>query len=219
MTRYYQEPDRILSKDLQSRINSEYSQRKGIAPKNSIDPYRMACYKIIGRCDLANKTLDNVSSGIEDWIWLHFVLAREVDKTEISASEVFGLDDVRTIFKDIGQKHFSKGTDDVGGAATFFYMQILAGMFENAIAYLYPHSYMSAVHFAIALEYYGLLRASDFQTSGMELRKSFLFLPICCPFTDPVSDIQHQAPTPNKLWPHARLLYTRLPFRIGFNRC
>jgi nuclear pore complex protein Nup93 len=40
-------------------------------------------------------------------------------------------------------------------------MQILAGMFEKAVADLYPHNYVSAVHFAIALDYYGFLRVSD----------------------------------------------------------
>ena len=40
-------------------------------------------------------------------------------------------------------------------------MQILAGMFEKAVADLYPHNYVSATHFAIALDFYGLLRVAD----------------------------------------------------------
>lgn len=44
-------------------------------------------------------------------------------------------------------------------------MQILAGLFEKAIADLYPNNYMSAVHFSIALDYYGLLKVSDINSS------------------------------------------------------
>ena len=43
-------------------------------------------------------------------------------------------------------------------------------MFEHAISYLYQHAYVSAVHFAIALTYYGLLRVSDWSTAGLEIR-------------------------------------------------
>jgi nuclear pore complex protein Nup93 len=174
---YVSNNDRRLKRDLQDRINAEYTQRQRIAPEDSIDPYRMACYKVIGRCDLNKRSLEGVSQGVEDWTWLQFSLAREVNRADEIAGEVFGLDEVRGVIKEIGQRHFAKGQEAAsGGFGTYFFLQILAGMFEQAIAYLYPYQYIDAVHFGIALDFYGLLRVSNFHASDSELRK--LTLPI-----------------------------------------
>ncbi|KAI9673373.1 MAG: hypothetical protein M1817_002835 [Caeruleum heppii] len=177
ITNYIKNKDRRLDRALQDRINAEYSQRLRIAPENSIDPYRMACYKVIGRCDLSKRHLDVVGQGVEDWIWLQFHLAREVNRVEEVAGEVYGLEDVRNTIREIGQRHFAKDSGEAfGGFGTFFYLQILGGMFEQAVSYLYSFSYVSAVHFAIALDFYGLLRVSDFTASESELRKWLVFL-------------------------------------------
>ena len=55
-------------------------------------------------------------------------------------------------------------------------------MFEQAVAYLGTFAPVTAVHFAVALAYYGLLRVSDFYTSGEEIRKfapSLLMCEVC----------------------------------------
>lgn len=169
MTTYAQ--NRRLPRDMQQKINGEYQQRLRNAPENTIDPYRMACYKIIGRCDLARRRLDGVGQGVEDWMWLQFALAREDDRVEEFAGNVFGLEDIQTDITEIGQRVFAKGQDSPGGYGTFFLLQILGGMFEQAVSYLGAHAPVSAVHFAIALDYYGLLRVADFYTGGEEIRK------------------------------------------------
>ena len=169
MASYARDRDRRLPRELQARINSEYQQRSRLAPENSIDPYRMACYKIVGRCELSKKNLDGISTGIDDLLWLYFVLAREVNRVEEAAVEAFGLDDVRELIGEIGQRHFSSGNDAGPGYATYFLMLIMGGMFEQAVAWLYPHNYVAAVHFAIACDFYGLLRVSDLTVSESEL--------------------------------------------------
>ena len=170
ITSYAKGRDRRLPTAQQSKINSEYQNRTRLAPENTLDPYRVACYKIIGRCELHKRSLENISQGVEDWIWLQFCLAREVSRAEELAMDVYGLEEVRDTIREIGQRHFSKGSEGTGGYGTFFYLQILGGLFEQAVAYLYSLSYVSAVHFAIALDFYGLLRVSDFSAS--ELRKT-----------------------------------------------
>lgn len=172
ITSYATSPDRRLPRSMQDRINAEFQQRTRIAPENSLDPYRMACYKIIGRCELSKRTLDTISQGIEDWFWLQFALAREVNRVEEAAGDVFGLDEIQETIREIGQRYFSKGQEEMGGYGTFFFLQILGGMFEQAVSFLYPHSYISAVHFAIALDFYGLLRVANFSVSETELRES-----------------------------------------------
>jgi nuclear pore complex protein Nup93 len=131
----------------------------------------MACYKIIGRCELNNRTLEGIQTDVSDWVWLQFNLAREGDRFSEIASEMYGLAELQASIKEVGLKHFPKNPseDTSGSFGMFFYLQILAGMFEQAISYLYPFSYVDAVHFAIALEYYGLLRAADAVSSGNEL--------------------------------------------------
>jgi nuclear pore complex protein Nup93 len=169
MTTYAQ--SRRLPRDLQQKINGEFQQRSRNAPENTVDPYRMACYKIIGRCDLSRRRLDGVKQTVEDWMWLQFSLAREDDRAEEVAGDVFGLEDIQTDIQEIGQRVFVKGNDGPGGYGTYFLLQILGGMFEQAVHYLGTHAPVTAVHFAIALSYYGLLRVSDFYTSGDEICK------------------------------------------------
>ncbi|KAI2641944.1 Nup93/Nic96-domain-containing protein [Xylaria nigripes] len=160
---YVASPERRLRRQLQDRCHNEYNQRARNAPENSIDPYRMACYKIVGRCDVNNRSFENLNTEIDDWIWLQFNLARENDKATEVAAESYGLQDLRASIREIGLKHFPKNpTEDTNNTfGMFFYLQILSGMFEQAISYLYTFSYVDAIHFAIGLEYYGLLRPAD----------------------------------------------------------
>ncbi|KAI4232000.1 MAG: hypothetical protein LQ349_005254 [Xanthoria aureola] len=161
MMSYAKDKDRRLPRDLQDRINTEYQQKARMAPENSLDPYKMACYKIIGRCELTKRTIEGINQSSNDWLWLQFCLAREVNRVEEVAGDVFGLEEIRESVSEIGQRHYQKGQEGLGGYGTYFHLLILAGMFEQAISFLYPYTYVAAVHFAIALNYYGLLRVSD----------------------------------------------------------
>lgn len=168
ITYYANDPDRRLSPELQQKISHVHAQRARIAP--SSDPYRMACYKIIGRCEMSRRNLDSLKESMDDWIWLQFNLAREGNRAEENAGEIFGLEEIRTTTNDIGQRHFmNDDADSAGGYGVYFYLATLAGMFEQAVNFLYQHNYVSAVHFAIALDYYGLLRVSNWTTAGMEI--------------------------------------------------
>ncbi|KAL3427607.1 hypothetical protein PVAG01_01116 [Phlyctema vagabunda] len=160
ITAYYNSPDRRLRRDLQDRISNEYNQRLRVAPENSIDPFRMLCYKVIGRCDLESRNLHGVPIDMEDYMWLQFVLAREVSRVDEIANEVYGLAEVQAHIHVIGQRHFKVGADGANSTA-YFMILILGGLFEQAIDYLYPFQHIDAVHFAIVLDYYGLLRVSD----------------------------------------------------------
>ena len=171
ITTFASNANRRLPRGQHAQINTDYQRRVRVAPEGSLDPYRAACIKVIGRCELSKRSIDSISQGVEDWIWLQFSLAREVNRAEEVANEVYGLAEVQETIKEIGERHFSKGSEGPGGYGTYFFLQILGGLFENAVAYLYAHSYVAAVHFAIALDFYGLLRVSDFSLTEPELRK------------------------------------------------
>ncbi|KAL6246459.1 nuclear pore complex subunit [Rhinocladiella similis] len=170
VTAYADSPDRRLPKGLQNMIDNEYQKLTKLAPKNTVDPYKVACYKVIGRCDLTARNLEAIGQGVEDWLWLQFSLARETGRSEELAGEIFGLDQIRETVTEIGQKHFQKSQVEGSSAyGTFLLMQVLAGMFEQAVEYLHSFNPTSAVHLAIALAYYGLVRVSDFSIAGNEL--------------------------------------------------
>ena len=162
---FVESDDHRLPPDLQTSIHNEYSQRQRLAPEDSIDPYRMMCYKVIGRCEITRRSLDNITNDMMDWLWLQFALAREYSRVEEMAHEAFGLAEVQSSIKDIGERYFGAGSDIANAPTTFFFMQILAGIFEKAVADLYAHNYLTAVHFAIGLDFYGLLRVSDISNS------------------------------------------------------
>ena len=168
ISHYATDPDRRLSPDLQQKISHVHAQRTRIATTN--DPYRTACYKIIGRCEMSRRNLEPIRESMDDWVWLQFNLARESNRAEENAGEIFGLEELRSTIRDIGQRHFMNDDGEAsGGYGVYFYLATLAGMFEPAINYLYQHNYVSAIHFAIALDYYGLLRVSDWSTAGNEI--------------------------------------------------
>jgi nuclear pore complex protein Nup93 len=164
---YASNPARILPNDLRQTIQAEYRGKSRVHDAAQTDPYKIACYKIIGRCELSKKSLDRMPGDQEDWIWLQFALAREVNRAEEAAGDAFGLEQLQAIIKDIGQRHFSTGSDNVQGYGIYFFLQILSGMYEPAIKWLYDYDYVAAVHFSIALGYYGLLRVADLSTTNI----------------------------------------------------
>ncbi|EXJ81127.1 hypothetical protein A1O3_07415 [Capronia epimyces CBS 606.96] len=167
---YANSPDRRLGRKLQEMIDNEYAKMTKVAQKSAVDPYKIACYKVVGRCDLNARNLEAVGQGVEDWLWLQFTLARETERLEEISGEIFGLDQIRETVSEIGEKHFQKNQIEGSSAyGTFLLMQVLAGMFEQAVDYLHNFNPVSAVHLAIALAYYGLLRVSDFTVAGNEL--------------------------------------------------
>lgn len=162
ISEYNGNADRRLPPDMHNRINNEYGQRFRIAPENSVDPFRMSCYKVIGRCGLTEMTFAGLHQDLMDWAWLHFVVAREVNLAEEHAGDVFTLTNVQKSVKDLGDLLAAKGpVEQKASSGVYFYLQIICGRFEYAIQSLYEMDYAAALHFAIGLGYYGLLNVSD----------------------------------------------------------
>ncbi|GAA5959783.1 hypothetical protein JCM3765_000101 [Sporobolomyces pararoseus] len=152
-------PDRRLPKLLRDRFLSEYNQRIRYTSSSS-DPYKQALYKLIGRVELNRRNVAGVTQTTEDWLWFQLSLIREEESESNeggSSFEKYGLRELATVLRKFGESHF-----DPKGNRPLLYFQVLliSGQFELAIAFLQQHSQYQAdaVHFAIALEYYGLLR-------------------------------------------------------------
>ncbi len=144
-----------------SQLRSEYAQ-KMILPH---DPYKLAVLKLIGRCDLAKKSIPEVIQTSEDYLWLQLCLVRPND-------DLYSLSDLQKIVRTYGPAHFDpKGMQPL----RYFQILLLVGLFEEAVAYLYQGPYqMEAVHFAICLAYHGILKVPDNPSSilwDMALKK------------------------------------------------
>jgi len=151
-------PDRRLPKLLRDRFLSEYNQRIRYLTDSS-DPYKHALYKLIGRVELSRRNVPGVTATTEDWLWFQLSLVREGELQDEAPHERYGLRDLARVLLKFGEQHFDpKGTRPL----LYFQVLLLSGQFERAVGFLYQHpSYQAdAVHFAIALGYYGLLRVA-----------------------------------------------------------
>ncbi|KAG2230498.1 hypothetical protein INT48_009873 [Thamnidium elegans] len=120
------------------------------------DPYKILLYKIIGRCELKSKNIPVVIKTTEDYLWLELTLIRESVNLERYSFESYRLKDFQNKISNAGPAYF-----DPSGTNPWFYFKILllSLQFERAIDYLYKSEKfrLEAVHFGIALGYYGLL--------------------------------------------------------------
>jgi nuclear pore complex protein Nup93 len=131
------------------------------------DPFKLAVYKVIGRCDLGKKSIVEVIQATEDYMWLQLMLVREEIDSDESAYERYTLRDLQDVIVTFGPEHFNAKKNS---PFPYFQLLLLSGHFEYAIAYLYQvsssdvtaASYATeAVHYGICLAFYGLLLFLD----------------------------------------------------------
>ncbi|GAA5972866.1 hypothetical protein JCM21900_003328 [Sporobolomyces salmonicolor] len=161
-------PDLRLPKLLRDRFLAEYNQRIRYLTDTS-DPYKHALYKLIGRVEISRRNVPGVTQTTEDWLWFQLMLVRETEGQGEAPHEKYGLRDLAAVLRKFGEGHF-----DPKGMRPLLYFQVLllSGQFERAIGFLQQHSayQADAVHFAIALCYYGLIRVpSQSKTADVEL--------------------------------------------------
>ncbi|KAI8801484.1 Nup93/Nic96-domain-containing protein [Cladochytrium replicatum] len=158
-----------LQDSLRAQIHGEYNQRvRGsvMLDANGVwaggDAFKMAIYKIVGRCELSKRSLvAEVVPSIEDYLWLQLMLVSEDGSAGSEpASAKYSLRDMSAAMQRFGADHFSsKGKTPV----IWFKTLLLCGEFERAVEYLtgIDGVAIDAVHFATALAYYGALRVPE----------------------------------------------------------
>lgn len=158
-----------LPSQLQARISSDFSQTFQFLNEDStnLDPYKYAVYKIVGKCDLAKKSLPNaINLSIEDWLWYHLLLINEFNP-EASSSliyENYTLENLQKKVVSLGPNKFNASSNNPLYAKSL----IMLGLYETAVQYVYEFSNeCDAVHLATGLCYYGLLRVSSTKTDDL----------------------------------------------------
>lgn len=152
---YVESPTHFLSGVALDGIRKEFNDLARVFEPENSDPYKFALFRIIGRCELARKAFPGVIETTEDWLWIHLSLIAEEPSTSMPSYEKYTLKSLQSTITTFGPKHFDPEKKSPG-----LYCQVLvmAGLFEQAISYVYQFSKVDAVHFAISLTYYGLLR-------------------------------------------------------------
>ncbi|WRT63978.1 uncharacterized protein IL334_000905 [Kwoniella shivajii] len=147
--------ERRLPKSQRDQLYNDFNAH--IRNNPNVDQFKYALYKLVGRFELNRKTV-KVAATTEDWMWIQLSLVRE-NKDGDSPQEQYDLIDLGKLILKYGNDKFdSNGTKPLA----WFNLLLFTAQFEKAVAYLYskPQLKTDAVHFAVALSYYGLLRVS-----------------------------------------------------------
>lgn len=161
---------------MRDQIANEFNAR--IKTRNSMDaagtqqgdPFKLAVYKVLGRCELSRKMIPGpwVVVGTEDYVWLQLVLSREGD--DLSGGETYGIRDMARHFIRFGPEYFNPA-GNTGNPLVWFMVLLACGEFERAAAYLVAQDRyaVEGIHFAVTLAWAGVLRVPDTVGAGIEL--------------------------------------------------
>lgn len=151
-----------LPSELQVKLISEFNHQFQYINEDSadFDPYKYSVYKIIGKCELTKKSLpQSINLSIEDWLWFHLSIINEFSNESSVMFENYTLDNLQKKIISLGPKRFNSSSNN----PLYLKLLILVGLFELAVQYTYEFiNECDAVHLAIGLSYYGLLKVSSF---------------------------------------------------------
>ncbi|KAG2175114.1 hypothetical protein INT44_007592 [Umbelopsis vinacea] len=94
---YLADPNHITSKHTRNIILESY--RRLCYTGQGSDPYKIALYKILGRCELYKKNLPEVTPSIEDYLWLQLSTIREFPNSMDSGTDMYTVKDLQTLLK------------------------------------------------------------------------------------------------------------------------
>ena len=124
---YVESEDHRLPKVMRAQILTDFNQR---SRSRDVDPFKLAVYKIIGRCDLAKKTIPEVIQATEDYVWFQLLLVRETMDIDDPTYERYTLRDLQQLLLRFGADHFNPK-----GMNPFNYFQVLlqSAQFERVV--------------------------------------------------------------------------------------
>ncbi|KAJ3262323.1 hypothetical protein HK103_002737 [Boothiomyces macroporosus] len=157
-----QSPDGRLPKSHRDKLIGEWNSRvrdylvdSKSTPKGDVFKYTL--YKLIGRCELNIKTIRNqdLISTTDDYLWIHTMLINE-NYVNDAAFEKYTLRDFSQTMLKFGKAYFKK-------IEIWFTVLLLCGEYEKAIDELSKEPYFAAdaLHFAVAMAYYGVLNVPE----------------------------------------------------------
>ncbi|CAG8504992.1 3379_t:CDS:10, partial [Acaulospora morrowiae] len=126
------------------------------------DPYKFIMYQVVAQLEeLPQKPqIESVLLTSEDFMWMKLMCIREIESVGGTSNDTLSLEDLQKTIRNLGPNHFNHGGKD---PIQYFRALLFTAQFERAAHYLFQTDYTEdAVHFAVALSYYGLLRIPDY---------------------------------------------------------
>lgn len=162
LKKYLEDDKFTLPNDLSDRMVSEFNQQFGFISQdlqNLFDPYKYSVYKIIGKCDLSKKSLPSLLNvSIEDWLWFHLSIINETKNFSDLIYENYRLENLQKQIIQMGAKKLNASSNN----PMYLKCLIMVGLYELAIQYAFEFiSEIDAVHLAIGVNYYGLLKVAS----------------------------------------------------------
>ncbi|KAJ2926873.1 hypothetical protein H1R20_g10202, partial [Candolleomyces eurysporus] len=120
---------------------------------STVDPFKLALYKLMGKIEPTRRSVPQVTTTTEDWLWFQLAMVDE--------EENGGLRALSEVLLGYGERHFDGPPNQPGSRrGVWASVLLMCGQFERAVAALWDHqeTEIEAVHLAIALAYHGLLR-------------------------------------------------------------
>jgi nuclear pore complex protein Nup93 len=169
-----------LPDDMWRGLVHEYNQT---VRNHTSDFYKTAVYNLVGKCEPNPVFNSHLVPTVEDWIWikLSMLWSDPNDANELPEWLYKGVDQDQFRSKDAQADYLQQHSlvhlqqvvcqkrehFDADGKTPFVFFRVLimTQQFEQAVSYLMSTDYsVEAVHFAIALNYYGLLSCTDEST-------------------------------------------------------
>lgn len=113
-----------------------------------------------------NANEQRITTTVEDYLWQRLCFIQRAAATESAPDSTYTISKLSQSMQKFGPTHFEGGAQPGNGNFTaFLYFEVLliAQEFEKAVNYLASKGFLlEAVHFAITLNYYGLLECTSF---------------------------------------------------------
>ncbi|KAJ3055921.1 hypothetical protein HK097_008730 [Rhizophlyctis rosea] len=150
-------PDGRLPKAHRDKLLADWNASVRNIAQQGGDMFKYALFKLIGRCEMNVKTIQNVEvvRTTEDYLWVQLMLAQENVYEGDTVHDRFTLRDMANGM----MRHAGNYRNPVA----WFNILLACGEFEQAVADLFQSDAyaVDAAHFAIALAYLGILRVPD----------------------------------------------------------
>ncbi|ODV79710.1 96 kDa nucleoporin-interacting component [Suhomyces tanzawaensis NRRL Y-17324] len=170
LKKFVESENHVIPSELNQRLRAEFTQQFQFYINDSttgnvdgkFDAYKYSVYKIIGKCDLNKKSLpQSINLSIEDWLWFHLSIINENQFNNESplVFENYSLVNLQHKIISLGPKNFNTSSNN----PLYLKTLILVGLYELGVQYAYEQiNECDAVHLAIGLNYYGLLKTPSF---------------------------------------------------------
>ncbi|KAF9523633.1 nucleoporin-interacting protein NIC96 [Crepidotus variabilis] len=158
---WIESPERKLPKTHRDHLQAIYNAH--MLHSSTADPFKLALYKLMGKLEPSRRSVPQVTTTTEDWLWFQLAMVDE--------DEDGGLRALADVLLGYGERHFDGPANQAGSRrGVWAGVLLMCAQFERAVAALWEHpeTEVEAVHLAIALAYHGLLRIpSRAETSDM----------------------------------------------------